>query len=303
MDNLCHTLAGAAIGEAGLKTRTRFGNPALMIASNLPDLDVLVFLTGTPAVSFRRGWTHGVLAQALLPMAFAGLLLLWDLCRPSTNPKVPPARAGALLLISYVGVLSHVLLDYLNNYGVRLLMPVSGRWFYGDTLFIVDVWVWLILGLGVYWSRRRSQTRYARRALAATAIYIVLMFVSATASRRIVLEDWIRTRGSAPKVLMVGPLPVTPLSKAIIVDAGDHFETGTFSWIAPHVRLDGPPLPNRLNDPAVTRARENPRVVALLGWSRFPYFDLTQAPDGALVTFTDLRFGARVGRTTVFVPR
>jgi hypothetical protein len=58
-----------------------------------------------------------------------------------------------------------------------------------------------------------------------------------------------------------------------------------------------------MNDPAVTRARENPRVDALLGWSRFPYFDLDQRLDGALVTFTDLRFGARVGRTTVFVPR
>ncbi len=50
MDNLCHTLVGAAIGEAGLKIRTRFGNPALMIAANLPDLDVLVFATGARRV-------------------------------------------------------------------------------------------------------------------------------------------------------------------------------------------------------------------------------------------------------------
>ena len=25
-------------------------------------------------------------------------------------------------------------------------MPFSDRWFYGDTLFIVDPWLWLILG-------------------------------------------------------------------------------------------------------------------------------------------------------------
>jgi inner membrane protein len=238
MDNVCHTLVGAAIGEAGLKTWTRFGNPALMIASNLPDLDVLVFATGTPAVSFRRGWTHGVLAQVLLPIVFAGLVLLWDRWRPQTAADGPPARAGALLLIAYIGVLSHVFLDYLNNYGVRLLMPFSGRWFYGDTLFIVDVWMLLILGLGVYWSRRRKHVRPARRALAISAVYIGVMLVSASVARRIVLDDWISARGSVPRVLMVGPLPVTPITKVIIVDAGDHFETGTFSWFAPHVRLD-----------------------------------------------------------------
>jgi inner membrane protein len=303
MDNLCHTLVGAAIGEAGLKTRTRFGNPALMIAANLPDIDVFVFATNTPAASFRRGWTHGVVAQALLPIVFTGLLLLWDRWRARRDATGPPARVGALLLISYVGVLSHVLLDYFNNYGVRLLMPFSGRWFYGDTLFIVDVWLWLVLGAGVYLARRRGRPLYARNALAVAAIYILVMIVSARASRHVVLDAWVRARGSAPKALMVGPLPVTPLSKAIIVDAGDHFETGTFSWFAPHVRLDPAWLPNREDDPAVRRARENATVRALLGWSRFPYFELTPAPDGLKVTFTDLRFGARIGRTTVLVPR
>jgi inner membrane protein len=303
MDNICHTLVGAAIGEAGLKTRTRFGNPALMIAANLPDLDVLVFATSVPSVSFRRGWTHGVLAQALLPLVFTAVLLAWDRWRPRRDGHGPPARVGPLLLISYLGVLSHVLLDYLNNYGVRLLMPFSRRWFYGDTLFIVDVWLWLILGAGVYLARRRKHTAYAQRALIVASIYVLVMGVSAGWSRRIVLDEWVQATGAEPKALMVGPLPVTPVSKAIIVDAGDHFETGTFSWLRPHVRMDSQQLPNRADDRAVRLARENATVRALLGWSRFPYFDLQPAPDGIKVTFTDLRFGARIGRTTVLVPR
>jgi hypothetical protein len=56
VDNFCHTLVGAAFGEAGLKRRTRFGNPTLMIAANLPDIDVLSFVTDTNPISFRRGW-------------------------------------------------------------------------------------------------------------------------------------------------------------------------------------------------------------------------------------------------------
>ena len=54
MDNVCHTLVGAALGRAGLAQRTRFGAAALMISANIPDLDVLVFATNTIAVSFRR---------------------------------------------------------------------------------------------------------------------------------------------------------------------------------------------------------------------------------------------------------
>ncbi len=76
MDNVCHTLLGAALGEAGLKQRTRFGNATLMIAANLPDIDVMVFVTDTPSVAFRRGWTHGILAQALLPIVLPGLIWL-----------------------------------------------------------------------------------------------------------------------------------------------------------------------------------------------------------------------------------
>ena len=76
MDNVCHTLVGAAFGEAGLNRRTRFGRAALMLSANLPDVDVLVFATDTPSVAFRRGWTHGIGAQLLLPLILTAVLLL-----------------------------------------------------------------------------------------------------------------------------------------------------------------------------------------------------------------------------------
>src|ERR671930_1973206 len=134
MDNLCHTLVGAAFGEAGLKQRTRFGNATLMIAANLPDVDVLVFATQTPSVAFRRGWTHGVLAQVFLPVALTALMAGIARARPARDGQ-PPMRTGWTLVLAYIGVYSHVFLDYLNNYGVRLLAPADWRWFYGDALF------------------------------------------------------------------------------------------------------------------------------------------------------------------------
>ena len=92
-------------------------------------------------------------------------------------------RTRSLLLLSYVGVLSHVALDLLNTYGVRLLMPFDRRWFYGDALFIIDPWLWLALGAGVWLARRHGASRPARRALVAAALYIAAMCVSARLAR------------------------------------------------------------------------------------------------------------------------
>src|SRR5262245_42870349 len=199
MDNLCHTLVGAALGEAGLKRRTRFGNATLMIASNLPDIDVLVFATSTPAVAFRRGWTHGILADLLLPPLLTGILMLIASrrrSRHSNGPADPLPPPSELLLLSYIGVLLHVLLDLLNNYGVRLLMPFSQRWFYGDVLFIIDPWLWMALGGGVWLARRWRSTTPARGGLLIAAAYVLLMLVSARAARADIVERWRQVEGS-----------------------------------------------------------------------------------------------------------
>jgi len=156
MDNVCHSLMGAALGKAGLARRTTLGMSTLVIANNLPDVDAAVFATNTLVMSFRRGWTHGVLAQALLPLALAGTMAAYDRLVVRTRANAPPpAKAGELVLLAYVGVLAHVFMDFLNSYGVRLLMPFSNRWFYGDALYIVDPWMYLVLGAGWWLARRR----------------------------------------------------------------------------------------------------------------------------------------------------
>jgi inner membrane protein len=68
----------------------------------------------------------------------------------------PPMRPGMLLGIAFLGVWSHPLLDWLNTYGIRLLMPFNDTWFYGDTLFIIDPWFWLLAGAGVVLARSES---------------------------------------------------------------------------------------------------------------------------------------------------
>ena len=305
MDNLCHTLVGAAIGEAGLKGKVRHGNAVLMVAANLPDIDVLGFATGIPVVALRRGWTHGVLSWIVLPVLFAGAVLAIE--RVSSR-RQSPSPFSSLLLLSYIGVVLHVLMDWLNNYGVRLLMPFSPRWFYGDSVFIVDVWLWLTLGIGVWLARRYARPRAARLALAVSLVYVLGMIWSARTAREHVLGAWVQQHGTPPQALMVGPVPITPFHRAIIVDAGDAYHVGDFRWLPARTSFDRDVMPRLDVHPAVVRAREHPDMRAVLSWARFPYYEVEPVTEGIRVTLRDMRFGsrlgfgARVGEVSVVVP-
>lgn len=148
MDNLTHALVGAALARTGLERRTPLAMATLVVAANAPDVDVLGFVHGEyHALACRRGITHGFPAQILLPFAVAGAVLAWDRwVRRRRDPSLEPVKPAQVLLLSFLGLLTHPVLDWLNVYGMRWWLPFSGAWSYGDTLFIIDPWLWLVLG-------------------------------------------------------------------------------------------------------------------------------------------------------------
>ena len=160
MDPLAHTLFGATMAEAGLKRKTAFATATLIIGANIPDVDALaMFISSDYALLVRRGWTHGILALLIWPFLLTGLMIVIDKFlqkRKKSAAKGPPLNRGWLLMIAFLGVWSHPLLDWLNTYGVRVLMPFDDTWFYGDTLFIVDPWLWLLVAAGVVLARSET---------------------------------------------------------------------------------------------------------------------------------------------------
>jgi inner membrane protein len=181
MEPLAHTLAGACLAESGLKRLSPLATSTLIIAANIPDVDGACYLHGADlAFAFRRGWTHGVLAIVLLPVVLTAAMLAVDRVLSRRHVGREPARPLALLGLAALGVLSHPFLDWLNNYGVRLLMPFSDRWFYGDTLFIVDPWLWLILGGAVmlaWTTHTRGIVTAAALGLGTTAVMLMAPIV------------------------------------------------------------------------------------------------------------------------------
>ena len=266
-----------------------------MIASNLPDIDVLIYVTDTAGFAFRRGWTHGILAQAVLPVALAALV--WAAGRARRTD----VRFWWLVALSGVGVLSHVFLDYLNNYGIRLLAPFDWTWFYGDAVFIADLVLWTTFGTGIVLARRRGAPVFARGALVVAAGYVAVALISTPIARGIVADAWRERRGREPARVMVGPVPVTPFTRVVIVDDGDSYEVGTFRWWDRSVVFAPMALPKTDMAPEVARARaQSADVREFLVWARFPVWTVTSVPAGTQVTVFDLRFMSRAVNGAVF---
>tara|TARA_R110002072_G_scaffold81181_9_gene186091 strand:+ start:4039 stop:4962 length:924 start_codon:yes stop_codon:yes gene_type:complete len=290
MDNLTHSLVGALIGQAGLKRRTGLAMPALIIGANIPDIDAACFfwLDGVEHLGFRRGITHGPIALVLLPLLLAGGLWgydRWQARRGKRPEKRLPVHFGWLYALSLIACLSHPALDWLNVYGIRLLEPFSSTWYYGDVLFIIDIWLWLLMGFATWFSLRREKRgrewrRPARIALSLAALYIGL-------------NGWITARAEAAlvaspvgtEVVIASPPPLFSLSREMIAGGNGLYTTDRRT-------LAGVPL----DTCDFTRARRaDEDIDAFLFWSRTPFVEPRE--DGTLwlrdARFSDPRAGDR----------
>jgi inner membrane protein len=157
MDNVTHSLAGLLLAESAVRLRVRRTGEepssrfrivaalSSMLAANLPDSDLLYTGVGRDRLAYllhHRGYTHTVLI-AVLGAALLWLLvmLLWR-----WRARAAPARDEARWLfgILLVSTLSHLFLDWTNSYGVHPFWPVDDRWRYGDSVFIVEPWFWVV---------------------------------------------------------------------------------------------------------------------------------------------------------------
>lgn len=145
MDNLTHTLCGLALARAGGDRLGRGATAVIVVAANLPDIDVVGWsLGGQPwYLCNHRGITHAALGLAVMAVVVGGVAAaIGRLLRPEE-----PTRLGSLVLAAGLGLASHLLLDGLNTYGIRPWLPFVETWYYGDVAFIVDPWLWLAFGL------------------------------------------------------------------------------------------------------------------------------------------------------------
>ncbi len=315
MDNVSHTLVGAALGEAGLKKYSGLGMATLMIAANLPDLDVIAIPFGAN-LTFRRGWTHGPLAILILPFVLTACVVGFDRLQSRIGNRPlgrEPVRPLPILALSFAGFITHPFLDWLNNYGIRLLMPFSHEWYYGDALFIIDPWLWTMMGAGIFLARRRQRRSAphpgapARWALAILTVYIGLMIIGSRSAGHAAETAIYHETGSMPVDVMAGPVPANPLRREVIYDTGTAYGFGSVTWRPrPYVELQSDHVPKNFDHSAANVAAARTDFKDFLYWSRFPYFVVQNDTGGFHVKLGDARFRNEIGAgwatVSAFIP-
>ena len=148
MEPVTHLLTGACLGRSGFNRKTAYATLAMTLAAEAPDMDMLWGFRGPVAeLQHHRGWTHSFVGAPVV--AVATVALVWCIDRMRKKAPVIPPRWGWLLFCSLFAALSHILLDYTVNYGVRPFFPWKETWYAWSIVFIVDPWILLVLTLAV----------------------------------------------------------------------------------------------------------------------------------------------------------
>ena len=143
MEPITHFLTGACIGRAGLNRKTAYATLAATLAAEAADLDILWGFAGpVEELKHHRGITHTFIAAPFVAAAATGAAWLFHRWRegrrhraaallqnvkppaaPPVEPTVQPVRWAWVYCAAFIAALSHILLDWTNNYGVRPFFP------------------------------------------------------------------------------------------------------------------------------------------------------------------------------------
>lgn len=324
MDPLTHTLLGANLASTRLGSKTPLAAAALVIGANLPDVDAILYFVGEDDFArwFRRGWTHGVLALFVLPLLQAAILKLID----------RRADFRWLLGLSFFAILTHPFLDWLNTYGMRWLMPFRGAWYYGDAVYIMDPWLWMILGAGwllgrrpapwliggwifftavITWVVARRNTQYliavgivallllaallvrAKRSYATVALIAAAIYIGGRLTIGAATAMVVRSALPGTERVMTAPHPIDPTRWDVVAEVGDEYRYGRYTWLRSGLALNAHRIPVAKPSPEWDAARSEPSIRGFVNWNRFPWYEVHRDARGTVVEIHDARSAPR----------
>jgi inner membrane protein len=299
MDNLTHSAVGLFLARAGLGRWSPQATGIVLLAANSPDVDV-VSAAGGPLnyLHFHRYWTHSIAAMPLMALASVAVVRLAG--------RKPVYWVGAFFA-ALLGVASHLVLDWTNVYGIRLLLPFSGEWLRGDITGVIDLVIWSICLLGIagpflgrlVGSEITSGTvrpRHHGRGWAWFALLCILLYDGG----RVVLHSRAMAVLGSRLYQDSPPLRVAALPTPSPMKWRGLIETSS-AWFVEEVNLAVDSSAARATvyhkpdaEPALDAARASPAVREFLRFSQCPLWRVTPYPEkenARLVEVFDMRFG------------
>jgi inner membrane protein len=338
MEPVTHFLTGACIGRAGLNRKSAYATLAAVLAAEAADMDTLWSLGGpVEGLKHHRGITHTLVGAPVVAGVIVGVVALinfwWNrrralrLNKMALEPGAPiPERLqpkiirwGWLYLAALIAALSHLFLDWTNNYGLRPFYPFNPRWYAGSFVFIAEpvLWALLLMALVVPWllglvsgeiGARRQKFRGRGWAIfALVGMTVVWGWRWSEHAHALALVQNAQIASEPVKRMAAEPYPVNPFRWHVIAETPDFYQTAEVNTRTGDIDTDPqrdvlfkPP-----SDAAVETAKQTPLGKVYLDWGTWAVVsDMGQDPVPAMappslppnrqwttVEFTDLRFG------------
>ncbi|MBZ5521145.1 MAG: metal-dependent hydrolase [Acidobacteriia bacterium] len=308
MEPVTHFLTGACLGRAGLNRATGLATLTLALATEAPDIDFATFIGGSVAnLEHHRGITHTLLGAPFVAALTLGIVYGIYRVMMSRQWKIKqPPKWKLLYLYALFGCLLHILMDFLNNYGVRPFAPFYPRWFSWDVLFIVDPTVLVLLFFGLVTpglfslvteeiGAHKPEFRGRGGAITALALVVVLIGFRDFEHRKAVNAlNSLTYHDEEPVRASAFPNPMNPFLWNGVVETQDFFETVSVDTLAAEVDPQGTAsIRYKPEETPVTLAAKKSRLGRVyLDWSQYPLVEADRMPDGKSykVQFLDLRF-------------
>jgi inner membrane protein len=298
LEPITHFLTGAVLARAGFNRKTALATVTMTLAAEAPDLDVLWGFKG-PVYGFahHRGFTHSFIGLILMSAVVTGFVyLIWRLRGRKTNIANLAPRWGLLFLFAYIAGLSHILLDYTNNYGVRPFWPFWEKWYSWDIVFIVEPALYIILVAGLVlpalWSRHKPLP-HGRKAAIVALICVAGLYgirdhehrqaVHALASRQF--------KSEAPLRVSVYPYYWHLFRWYMVAETEDFFASSDIDSRTGELnRSELEYIPKPAETPSTLAAKQSYLGRVYLDWAQYPLVSQTPAGQDTIVHFKDLRF-------------
>jgi inner membrane protein len=346
MEPFTHFLTGACIGRAGFNRKSAYATLAAVLAAEAADLDVVWGFAGpVQGLRHHRGITHTFVAAPVVAGVVVGAVWLFHRWRTARKLRklrahsvgsaqdeggtagdslapVQPVSWAWLYLTALVAALSHLLLDWTNNYGLRPFFPFNPRWYAGSFVFIAEPVLWglLLLALVMPWLlgladreigvRRRPFRGQGWAVFALAGMVAIWCWRWGERAQGLAMIENTQVASEPVTRIALEPYPVNPYRWHAILETKDFYQTAEINTWNPSLpgAIDSDPQRDVIYKPADTPAMEaakrTPLGHAYLDWGTWALVrDLGPEPVGAIdppelppgrswttVEFSDLRF-------------
>ena len=318
MEPVTHFLTGACLGRAGFNRKAAYATLAMTLAAEAPDLDVFWELRG-PVAGFQhhRGITHTFIAAPVI--ALVTVFVVWLIHRMRKKPPAVPPRWGLLWFFALIAALSHLLLDYTNNYGLRPFFPFNDHWYARSIVFIIDPVILLLLLASfilpwIFGLADREigvrRTRFRGRGWSIAALICIVLWWSLRNAEHAHAIELVQNGGYVSEPITridAEPSIVDPFAWRVIAETKDYYQVIEVHTLHNEVASDSAETIYKPEvTPAVAAAKQSYLGRVYLDWSQFPLTtDIGNAPAPSAappqpgwhtVEFQDLRFDQIPGR-------